>query len=145
MFGNKNNGSAAKSTSQNAGTNIIVGGTTIKGDIESKSDTRIDGHLEGNLNCQARLLLGEKGKVVGNIRSKEAIIEGTIHGDVQISSILTLKSTAIITGDLTTNKLIVESGATINGQCSMGDEKYRKVKDGSQEGKSTEKKEKSTG
>ena len=120
MFGNKDNSSAAKNGSApSSGTNIIVSGTVITGDILAQNDTRIDGNLDGDLTCKARLLLGEKGQVVGNIESKEAIIEGAIRGDISISGILTLKSTAKITGNIYTQKLIVENGAIINGQCSM--------------------------
>lgn len=146
MFGSKDNGSANKNGSASStGTNIIVEGTVITGNILSQNDTRIDGKLEGDLNCKARLLLGEKGQVSGNIESKEAIIEGGIQGDISISGILTLKSTAQITGDIYTKKLIVENGAIINGQCSMKEDAQQKPGNGKQKGKSAGKQEKTTG
>ncbi len=146
MFGSKENGSAKKNSSAGAsGTNIIVEGTVISGNIQSQSDTRIDGKLEGDLSCEARLLLGEKGYVLGNINSKEAIIEGEIEGDISISGILTLKSNAQITGDIYTKKLIVENGAIINGQCSMTEDAQQKSGNGKSKGKSTGKQEKATG
>ena len=37
-----------------------------------------------------------------------------------ISEILILKPTAIINGDIVTNKLVVENGAQFNGSCKMG-------------------------
>lgn len=146
MFGNKENSSAKNNGSAaSSGTNIIVGGTVITGDISSKSDSRIDGKLEGNLVCEARLLLGEKGQVVGNIKSKEAIIEGTIKGDISISGILTIKSTAEITGNIYTQKLIVENGAVINGQCSMNSNPEDKGQDEKSKRKANGKKERSNG
>ncbi|NBC25181.1 MAG: polymer-forming cytoskeletal protein [Bacteroidetes bacterium] len=145
MFGSKSNGSTNENGEVSSGTNIIVVGTVIKGDISSKNDTRIDGNLEGDLKCSARLLLGEKGKVIGNIESNEAIIEGNVKGNVSISGILTLKSSAQIKGDIYTKKLIVESGAVINGQCSMDADGQYKAENGKQKEKPTGKKEKSNG
>ena len=49
-----------------------------------------------------------------------AIIAGEIQGSVEIGELLTLKPTAVIHGDIMTNKLVVESGATFNGSCRMG-------------------------
>ncbi|NBC23983.1 MAG: polymer-forming cytoskeletal protein [Bacteroidetes bacterium] len=145
MFGSKSNGSTNGKGEVSSGTNIIVVGTVIKGDILSKSDTRIDGNLEGDLKCSARLLLGQKGKVNGNIQSNEAIIEGNILGNISISGILTLKSTAQIKGDIYTKKLIVESGAVINGQCSMDADGQYKDENGKEKEKPSGKKEKSSG
>lgn len=145
MFGSKSNGSTNGKGEVSSGTNIIVVGTVIKGDILSKSDTRIDGNLEGDLKCSARLLLGQKGKVYGNIQSNEATIEGNVQGNISISGILTLKSTAQIKGDIYTKKLIVESGAVINGQCSMDADGQYKAENGKQKEKPSGKKEKSNG
>src|SRR6056297_2076115 len=144
MFGSKDNSSAKNNGSaSSSGTNILVSGTVITGDILSKNDSRIDGNLEGDLTCEARLLLGEKGQVVGNIDSKEAIIEGTIRGNISISGILTLKSTARITGNIYIQKLIVENGAVINGQCSMNSNAEHKGENEKPKGKPNRQKEKS--
>ena len=52
--------------------------------------------------------------------AQNADVEGTINGNIEISEILCLKTTAVINGDISTNKLIVESGAVFNGGCKMG-------------------------
>jgi cytoskeletal protein CcmA (bactofilin family) len=52
--------------------------------------------------------------------AQNAEVAGEVKGIVEISDLLLLKSSAIIHGDIVTNKLIVESGATFNGGCKMG-------------------------
>jgi len=129
MFGGKKEGEASASSSAGTakGTNIIIEGTEITGNIKAHSDLRIDGVLEGNLECAARLLLGKKGVVRGDIKSKQAIIEGTITGNLQISAQLHVKESAKIHGDIITEKLIVDGGAQINGSCKMGSGSNAKV------------------
>jgi cytoskeletal protein CcmA (bactofilin family) len=122
MFGGKKEGNSSGSSTSgsSSGTNIIIEGTEIRGNINAQSDIRIDGKLEGNLNCSSRLLLGKSGKVVGDIKSKKAVLEGSIDGNIHVQSLLHVKDSANVEGDIFTDQLIVEAGATINGNCNMG-------------------------
>jgi cytoskeletal protein CcmA (bactofilin family) len=43
-----------------------------------------------------------------------------VKGKLEIAEVLVLKATAVINGDITTGKLVVESGAVFNGTCKMG-------------------------
>ncbi len=99
--------------------NLIGSGTSITGDINSNGDLRIDGMVKGNIVSKAKLVLGPNGKIEGDIHAQNADIQGNVKGRVTVGEILFLKSTALIQGDITTNKLIVESGAEFNGTCVM--------------------------
>jgi cytoskeletal protein CcmA (bactofilin family) len=100
--------------------NRIVEGTSIEGQINSKSNIRIDGFLKGTVITQGRLVLGPEGKVEGEIQCNNADIEGTLNGTINVKELLTLKSSAKLQGDITTNKLAIEPGAVFSGTCSMG-------------------------
>ncbi len=99
--------------------NRIVDGAVIKGDITVVTSIRIDGQIEGNINCAAKLVLGESGKIVGNISSQQAEIEGYIEGELNVSERLVLKNTARILGNITTASIIIEEGAVFEGVCKM--------------------------
>ena len=99
--------------------NLIGVGTSIQGDINSSGDLRIDGNVSGNVNSRARLVLGPNGKIEGDIQAQNADIQGNVRGKLAVDEILFLKSTAVINGDIVTNKLVVESGAEFNGNCIM--------------------------
>lgn len=99
--------------------NRIVDGAVIKGDITVVTSIRIDGTVEGNINCAAKLVLGESGKIVGNILSQNAEIEGHIEGEMVIQDRLVLKSSARITGNIDTQSIIIEEGAIFDGICKM--------------------------
>lgn len=100
-------------------TNRIVEGTTIKGDIFSPADFRLDGHLIGNFESKGKLVIGPAGSVKGDIICKNCDIEGKFDGKIQVLEILNLKSKAIIHGDVVCGKLAVEPGAEFTATCTM--------------------------
>lgn len=99
--------------------NLIGIGTSITGDINSSGDLRIDGTVKGNVYSKARLVLGPNGKIEGDIHAQNADIQGAVKGKLMVGEILFLKTSALINGDIITNKLVVESGAEFNGNCIM--------------------------
>jgi cytoskeletal protein CcmA (bactofilin family) len=99
--------------------NRIVEGTFIQGEISSDSNIRIDGKVKGIVTTKGRLVIGAHGSIEGEIICQNADIEGTINGTIRVDELLSLKSTAKITGDIITNKLAIESGADFSGTCNM--------------------------
>ena len=102
--------------------NIITAGTTIKGDIVATGDFRLDGMLEGNIQLNGKLVVGDTGTVKGNIMCQNANIIGSVDGNLSVKELLSLHSTARITGDILINKLSIEPGAVFTGRCRMLDE-----------------------
>ena len=99
--------------------NIIGKNTTIVGDISSEGDFRVDGKVEGTIKTIGRVVIGKTGQVHGKVESNIAEIEGSFSGTLEVNNILTLKSTAVISGEVIVNKLSVEPGAEFNATCSM--------------------------
>lgn len=119
MFGNKKLGKL--NGEQKAGSiNIIGADTEINGDLITKSDVRIDGKIMGDVKSKAKLVISVSGEVLGNIFSESAEVSGKVTGDVTATELLFLKSTAYLKGDVFSNKLVVESGANLIGQCQTG-------------------------
>ena len=100
--------------------NVVAKNTAIIGDIISEGDFRIDGTLEGNIKTKGRVIIGVSGSVKGKIDAVNSDIEGKFSGDLLVQETLTIKATAIISGDVVIGKLSVEPGATFTGSCSMG-------------------------
>lgn len=100
--------------------NTIGAGTIITGDIESKGDIRVDGMLKGTVNTSGKVVLGKDGVVEGDVSCNSADIAGTVNAKITVTQLLLLKSTAKLNGDIVTNKLSIEPGASFTGSCSMG-------------------------
>ena len=119
MFTN-NNDSVKKSIPSSAAINMIGDGTTITGDIKSKGDIRVDGSLKGSIETEGKVVVGQGGVVEGDVVCKDADVAGVLKAKITVSQLLSLKSSAKLNGDIVTNKLSIEPGATFTGSCSMG-------------------------
>jgi cytoskeletal protein CcmA (bactofilin family) len=122
MFKKSKNGiKMAKSNNNepNPSINFLGAGTSIKGEITSNGDFRIDGTLAGSINSKGKIVVGQSGNVEGEIQCQNADISGQIKAKVIVKELLTLKATAKISGDLFTAKLAIEPGAIFSGTCDM--------------------------
>jgi len=123
MFSDKKEKRASAEPS--ATQNRINEGTKLKGDVSSTGFFRIDGTIEGNVKTPSKVVLGKTGVIIGTLSCENADIEGKFDGNLQVSETLTLRSTAIVEGDVTVGKLAVEPGATMNASCVMQEGKSR--------------------
>ncbi len=101
--------------------NIISAGSVLTGTFKSKSDLRISGTVEGEVQADSKCIVSESGLVKGDLVTKEADIAGTVQGELKVSNRLILRASAKISGDIQTKTLMVEEGAHIDGSCKMGD------------------------
>lgn len=126
MFGSgksDNNSSSSSSSKSGKGsyiTNQFVEGTTIKGEVRSTNDIRVDGVVVGTVQSNAKIAIGKTGKIEGEVFCDTADIEGKVYGKLEVKGVLILKKTAVVEGDIISGKLVVEEGARFNGTCSMG-------------------------
>jgi len=100
--------------------NLISTGTKITGEIVAEGDIRIDGYLKGNIKTKGRLVIGTSGSIEGEIICGSIEISGNFNGKLSSAELLTLKATAVVTGEITTTRLSVEPGSLFTGTCQMG-------------------------
>lgn len=98
---------------------LIGAGTSLKGDISSNGDLRIDGTLAGNINCTAKVVIGANGVVEGDIIGQQADIMGKVNGTIKVKDLLQLKGGSAVNGNLQAAKLQIEPTASFNGECHM--------------------------
>jgi len=107
---------------ENSTINLISNGTEITGDIKSEGDIRIDGTLIGNLSTKGKVVIGNTGKVKGEVVCKNSEVCGEVDGKINVSQLLTLKTSSRINGDIITEKLSIEPGARFTGNCNMAED-----------------------
>lgn len=100
--------------------NIIGKGTIVNGSIETFGNIRVEGKVVGDIKTKSKAAFGHSSQVDGSVLAQNAEVAGHITGTIEVTEQLVLKATATIDGDIITNKLLVESGATFNGKCKMG-------------------------
>ncbi len=99
--------------------NTLVTGTVVEGTVKSEKDIRIEGRIKGKLHCDAKLVIGPTGYIEGEVRCASAVIEGRFEGTIFVSDLLNVRESASISGEVTTGRLVVQSGAHFNVLCTM--------------------------
>lgn len=111
--------SNGSNSSNGSSTSLIMNGTTIKGDISSSSDLKIDGMLTGNITSSAKVIVGPGGFIEGDITGQQADISGRVTGTIRVTDLLQLKGNCVVNGNIYAGKLQVEPSANFNGSCHM--------------------------
>ena len=102
-------------------TSLIARGTVIRGDLRFSGALHLDGRIEGTVlgeGDDAMFTLSEHGQVHGEIHVPQAVINGHVTGDVNVSVRLELAPQARIDGDLRYHTLEMAAGAQVNGRIS---------------------------
>ncbi|RUT78875.1 polymer-forming cytoskeletal protein [Ancylomarina longa] len=111
---------------QQTAVNLICDGTSIKGDVQASRDIRIDGYLNGKMQVAGKVVVGNTGKIEGDIHCKTIDVSGKVEGNIIASEMVNLKASCIILGNITTAKIAVEPGAKFTGSCKMGENAPKK-------------------
>ena len=119
MFNGKTKSDVLGETPVGSSTSLIGAGTSMKGDITSNGDLRIDGSLVGNIHCSAKVVIGANGVVQGDINGQQADIMGKVTGTIKVKDLLMLKGGSIVNGNIQSAKLQIEPTANFNGECHM--------------------------
>jgi cytoskeletal protein CcmA (bactofilin family) len=99
--------------------NALALGTLVKGNIQAEEDLRIDGKVEGLIECSGKVVIGPQAEITGNIHCTNADLIGTVNGNLVIKETLSMKATCVFTGDVVAGSLEIEPGAIFNGTCKM--------------------------
>lgn len=142
MFNQKSKSESSHETPTPGGASIIASGTTLKGDISSSGDIRIDGVLQGNVHCTAKVVIGSNGVVNGDIAGQQADIMGKVSGTIKVKELLQLKGGSQVNGNLHAGKLQIEPTANFNGQCHMTGAESTSVQTASSNGQADKRAEK---
>ncbi len=132
--------------SETPAVNMIGKGTSIKGDIRSDGDFRVDGILHGSIQSNGKIVVGVSGIIEGDITCQNADFSGQVKATIRVRELLSLKATSRFTGEVHTGKLAIEPGAKFSGTCNMEDESEAKAqKENQQHGSIIKEKEKISG
>ena len=119
MFGDFK-GQNKESASRGNGLGTLIDTTaSLKGDIVTEGDIRIDGKFYGNIVSARDVVIGEEGLVQGEINSQTMAIYGTIRGNIKSQGLVEIMPTGKIFGDIEVNKLVIKEGGIFQGKSIM--------------------------
>ena len=99
-------------------TSVIGEGSVFEGTFEVTGNLRVDGKFKGDLDVTETLVVGKNGQVDAAVKTKNAVVAGTIQGDLNASDKITLQSGSRLEGEMVTSKLVIEEGVSFQGSCN---------------------------
>jgi cytoskeletal protein CcmA (bactofilin family) len=104
------------SFSSEGGSASLGRAVSVKGQIVGREDLTIDGEIEGTIQLQEhRLTVGPSAKIRAGIHAREVIILGTVHGKIESTEKIEIRSNATLIGDIRTARVVIEDGAYFKG------------------------------
>jgi len=88
----------------------------VKGELSGSEDLYLDGEVEGNIQLRDHsLIVGPHGRVRANIQARDVVVHGKVDGNIRGTERVELKKSAVLVGDISTQRIIVEDGAFFKG------------------------------
>jgi cytoskeletal protein CcmA (bactofilin family) len=108
-------------------TTLIGTSIVIKGELSCGEDLYIDGQVEGTIDPKGnRLTIGPHGRVKANVIACAVVVEGKLEGNIQASDRVDLKQSAVVTGDIATQRISIDEGAYFKGGVNIQREAPKK-------------------
>jgi cytoskeletal protein CcmA (bactofilin family) len=108
-----------KHMAEHGGKDILSSDVEIKGSIKFQKELLIDGKVEGEINSDGALTIGENADIRGEIKTKSITVYGKVHGNITVAERAELKSKCTLQGDLKAARLVIEEGATFIGKSEV--------------------------
>jgi len=109
--------------STNAAKNVLSADVEIKGNIKFSGEMTLDGKLDGEIQTDGILQLGDSAIINGNITAQSVIVRGKVHGNINAKEKIEIKSKAELFGDIRASKLVIEEGVTYVGKTEVNPNK----------------------
>ncbi|MEA2635583.1 MAG: hypothetical protein QOJ33_699 [Chloroflexota bacterium] len=94
----------------------------LEGRLQSTSNIRFDGEMNGDLTTEGDLSVGEGGRVKGNVTGRNVVVGGSIQGNVNTTGRLEILATGKVFGDIVVGSLIIDEGGILRGKSAVHSE-----------------------
>jgi cytoskeletal protein CcmA (bactofilin family) len=112
--------SAAARPSVGATRNVLSTDVEIKGTVKFTNDLVVDGRIEGEINSDGNLTVGENARIKAEIKTATVVVYGKVHGNLTATDRVELKASAEVVGDIKAKTLSIEAGAIFVGKSTVG-------------------------
>lgn len=111
--------STRKPTAPIAAETVLSNQIRLEGRLHSSSNIRFDGEMLGDLTTEGDLVIGEHGRVKGNVTGRNVVVGGTIQGNVSTTGRLEILATGKLYGDIIVGSLIIDEGGILRGKSAV--------------------------
>ncbi len=92
----------------------------VKGELSGSEDLYVDGHVEGSIELRNNsLIVGPNGNVKATVNAKGVVVQGKLDGTISASDRVELRKSAVVSGDVSTQRIAIEEGASFQGKIDI--------------------------
>jgi len=102
-------------------------GVEVKGAIAYEGTVRVDGRVDGEIQTNGVLIVGEEAVITAKVQAGTVISKGKITGDVIATERVKLMAPAVLSGSIQAPIFSIEEGVTFDGTCEMTGEEAQPV------------------
>ena len=95
-------------------------GSRIEGKLNFEGSVRIDGQIDGEIEAQDTVIIGDTAVINAHISAGTVVVKGKVTGDVAGRKRVELRAPGKLIGNITTPSLVIHEGVVFEGHCSMG-------------------------
>ena len=100
--------------------NVLSSDVEIKGTVKFTNDLVVDGRIEGEIQSEGNLTVGENARLKAEIKTGTVVVYGKVHGNIIAADKVELKASAEVVGDIKAKTLSIEPGAIFVGKSAVG-------------------------
>jgi len=92
----------------------------IRGELSGSEDLYVDGQVEGSIEMRGNhLIIGPNGQVKANVNARGVVVQGKLEGNIRAAERVELKKSAIVVGDIVTQRIAIEDGGYFKGKVEI--------------------------
>lgn len=104
--------------------NSIIGeGSEFKGEFKINGLLRIDGKFQGTIETDGKVLIGQTGEAITDIKARLIVVGGYVRGNIFATERVIFLSSGEISGNIITPSILMEDGVRFEGNCIINKSK----------------------
>ena len=110
----------------NSSNSLMIGhGVTITGTIKADNEVNIQGTIDGDIDCNS-VAIDKSGNVKGKVKAETMTVEGKVEGEININSILHIKSQGSVSGKIFYGDIQIDEGGKLLGEINYIEQHQKK-------------------
>lgn len=100
--------------------------STFNGKYRSTRNLRVEGQMEGEIECQGTLTVAKDARVKGKVVAQDVTVAGVLEGEITCRGRLQVLPSGRVIGSATAARLSIQEGAYYEGELHMAREEKAK-------------------
>ena len=111
---------------ENSSSSLMIGkGVTITGTIKAENEVNVQGTIDGDIDCKS-VAIDKSGNVKGKVKAETMTVEGKVEGEININSILHIKSQGSVSGKVFYGDIQIDEGGKLLGEINYIEQHQKK-------------------